>query len=512
LILLVEPISKNTDLYVPAYPLPIMEIGSYIKSVRPQIEIGVISMPVDYGVPLTREGRLRIHEEFIGDLLKLRPKGVGISCTAIAQAEETIALCERIKTHVPDVFTFLGGYFPTLYYEEIFSRTSAVDLVVVGEGEIPALRIAELLEEGKSPLMEDIPNTAWKEEGAIHSNVRRVAFDLTQRALLNMDLLRFSKEYDVLPYAFSRGCSFDCHFCMEGAIRPTRRVMSWEMVHADLTNLARKSMARTLLISDALFTSFDKLERLKGLGMQFNFETRCDVLDPGVIPKIAEQCGIIAMGLESASYNSLRRMNKIKNREHYERYLSNAAAIFREASRCEVPVMVFMIAGYPGDTEDDLQQSMAFAEKLSDMTGPGGHVFNIGECRIYPKTKLYHTASSMPEVVFDDRGVFADNVVRRPSRTLDLDTVMTYMSRIFGLSNNTPKMQSALSRVMPLFRIPAKGLKDRIIPDECFKGDSRDILRVQGESLSILRGKVQELRQKYKDALPNLRESRELDT
>ena len=345
-------------MYVPAYPLPIMEIGSYIKSVKPKIEVCLISMPVDYGLPLTKEGRLRVHQEFINDLLRLRPKGVGISCTAIAQAEETIALCELIKRNAPDVFIFLGGYFPTLYYEEILLRTSAVDLIVIGEGEIPALRIAELLEEGKSPLQEDISSVAWKRDGVVHSNTSRLSFDLAQRALLNMDLLRYPKEYEVLPYAFSRGCSFDCHFCMEGMIRPIRRVISWEMLHADLMNLARRSRARTLLVSDALFTSFDKLEMLKGLGMQFNFETRCDVLDPTIIPKIADKCGIIAIGLESASYDSLRRMNKIKNREHYEKYLSNAAAIFRQAARYEIPVMVFMIAGYPGDTKQDLEESL----------------------------------------------------------------------------------------------------------------------------------------------------------
>jgi radical SAM superfamily enzyme YgiQ (UPF0313 family) len=497
-------------MYVPAYPLPIMEIGSYIKSVRPQMDIGVISMPVDYGLPLTKEGRSRIHEEFIRDILDLKPKGIGISCTAIAQAEETIALCERIKRHAPHVFTFLGGYFPTLYYEEIFSRSSAVDLIVIGEGEIPALHIADLLEEGKSPLQEYIPNVVWESDGVIHSNVKGLPFDLAHRALLNMDLLRFPKEYEVLPYAFSRGCSFDCHFCMEGAIRPTRRVVPWEMLHSDLTNLAQESRAKTLLISDALFTSFDKLEKLKELGMQFNFETRCDVLEPAVIPKIADTCGIIAIGLESASYDSLIRMNKIKSREHYEKYLSNAVAIFREAARHEVPVMVFMIAGYPGDTEDDLKQSMAFAEKLAGMAGPGGHVFKVGECRVYPRTKLYKTALSMPDVVFDDRGVFADNLVRRPSINLNLETVSTYMNKIFSLSNNTSKMQTAISRVMPLFRIPARGLTDCLIPEECFRGGSRDILRVQGESLSIMKNKLPELREKYMDSLPELRESREL--
>ena len=151
MILFIEPFSKNIGMYVPAYPLPIMEIASFVKSKAPQIDIRVVAMPMDFGLPLTREGKEQIYQEFIADLSVLKPKGVGISCTAIAQVEEVIHLCELIKAYDPDIFIFLGGYFPTIYYEEIFGRTSSIDLIVVGEGEYASLRIIELLEKGKDP-------------------------------------------------------------------------------------------------------------------------------------------------------------------------------------------------------------------------------------------------------------------------------------------------------------------------------------------------------------------------
>jgi len=76
---------------------------------------------------------------------------VGISCTAIAQAEEAIYLAEIIKQYQPKTFVFLGGYFPTLYYEEMLSRTAAADAIVVGEGEFPASCIIEHLEDDRDP-------------------------------------------------------------------------------------------------------------------------------------------------------------------------------------------------------------------------------------------------------------------------------------------------------------------------------------------------------------------------
>ncbi|MBW2054768.1 MAG: B12-binding domain-containing radical SAM protein [Deltaproteobacteria bacterium] len=508
--LFIEPISKNTGLYVPAYPLPILEISSFIKINRPDIDIKVISIPMDYGLPLNKEGKAQIFRELSKDLAKIKPKGIGISCTAISQAEEVIEICNLIKRLDPDIFIFLGGYFPTIYYEEIFSKTTAVDVIVLGEGEESALRIIELLHAGKNPINENIPNMAWKKEGQIYLSRRGKRFDLARKALLNLDLLMHPREYDILPYAFSRGCAYGCNFCMEEFIRPHRRKVPFEIIHNDLKNLANKINAHTLLISDALFKSFDLFPLLRSLGMKVNFESRCDVLDPSLLSGIADVCGIIALGFESASYSTLRRMNKVKDKSHYEKYIANTKAIFKEAARNEIPMIIFMIAGYPGDTEKDLKESLAFVQNLSKDKGPGGHVFKIGECHVYPKTKIYDLAVSLPDVVFDDDGVFGQNIVRQPSKNLDFETILDYNTKIFSLSNYTQKIKNALLNIMPFFRLPAQSLRDDAIPDPCFRDANRSIFNVQGKSLSTFKKSVPVLTEKYKKLMSGQRNTRNL--
>ena len=510
MIILIEPISKNIGMYVPAYPLPIMEIASYVKLNIPEVEIGIISIPVDYGLPLSKEGKEQIYKEVLKDLSEIKPKGVGISCTAIAQAEEVIYLCELIKEFDPNIFVFLGGYFPTIYYEEILSRTLAVDLVVIGEGEIPALKIIELLERGESPINENVPNLAWKKDGQIYLTKRGVRFDLKKKALLNLELLRYPKAYDILPYAFSRGCHYHCNFCMEEFIRPVWKEVPSEIIQRDLTNLSLQSNTHTLMISDALFRSFDLFPFLRSLGMKVNFETRCDILDPSIVHQIADICGALALGFESASYNTLRRMNKVRDRSHYNRYISNTIAIFKEAVKNQIPIMVFMIAGYPGDTEEDLKESLLFAKELSKNNGPGGHVFKIGECHVYPKTKIYDLALSLPDVVFDDDGVFGQNIVRQPSKDLNFETVLAYMIEIFNLSNTTLKLQATILNIMPFFRIPAHALRDDMIPDICFKDNDRGIFNLHGESLLTFRELVPRLIEKYKKWMSGQRSTRNL--
>jgi len=485
-----------------------MEIASFVKLNIPKAEIGIISMPMDYGVPLTLKGKEEIYQELLKEVSETKPKGIGISCTAISQAEEVINLCELIKEHDPSIFIFLGGYFPTIYYEEIFSRTSAIDLIVIGEGEAPSLKLIELLEKGKTPFDENVPSVAWKKDGQIHLSKKGVRFDLSKKAHLNLGLLRYPRAYDILPYALSRGCPYHCNFCMEEFIRPMRQEVPLEIIYKDLNKLALVSNSHTLMISDALFKSFNLFPFFRSLGMKVNFETRCDVLDPSIICQIADICGAVALGFESASYDTLKRMNKVKDGAHYQRYISNTIEIFREAVRNEIPIMVFMIAGYPGDTEKDLEESLVFARELSRISGPGGHVFKIGECHVYPKTKIHELAMSLHDVFFDNDGVFGQNIVRQASKDLNFETIFSYIKEIFNLSNYTEKLQTALLNVMPFFRLPTHALKDDLISDTCFRDENRGIFDVQATSLSTFRETAPRLTEKYKKWMSSQRNTR----
>ena len=295
---------------------------------------------------------------------------------------------------------------------------------------------------------------------------------------------------------------------MEEYLRPHRKTVPWEIVREDMANLLHQNNIRSLIISDALFKSFELFPFFRSLGIKVNFETRCDVLDPLIIPEIADICGVLALGFESASYNTLRRMNKVRDRSHYEKYISNTKAIFKEAVKNGIPLMVFMIAGYPGDTEEDLKESLVFTQNLSQHKGLGGYVFKIGECHVYPKTKIYDLAVSLPNVVFDDDGVFGQNIVRQPSKNLNYETLRAYTKEIFNLSSYTPKLYKMIQEIMPFFRLPVQALQNEMIPDQCFKDKQREIFNVQGNSLSAFRSLTPDLVAEYKELMSGQRSTR----
>ena len=325
-----------------------------------------------------------------------------------------------------------------------------------------------------------------------------------------MELLRHPRSYDILPYAFSRGCPYRCNFCMEEFIRPQRREVPPRIVQQDLMNLSQQADTPTLLVGDALFKSFDIFPFLHAQGLKANFETRCDVLNPSLLAQISDVCGMLALGFESASFDTLRRMNKVRDRAHYEKYISNTIAIFKEAVNNEIPIIIFMIAGYPGDTENDLEVTLRFIKTLAQNSGSGGYVFKVGECHVYPRTKIYDLAASLPDVVFDNDGVFGQNTVRKPSQDLKFDMVLRYMKEIYDLSSYTSKFQQNFRNMMPCFRLPAQALRDEMIPEQCFMGPARNVFNVQGKSLSAFRALIPGLMDKYQEWMSGERRTRNL--
>lgn len=493
----VEPISDNIGMFVPAYPLACWEVASFVQARWPRLPVHVLSLPLDYGLALSRQGVEDVHARVLKDLAVLRPMAVGISCSAIAQARQAMALARQIKADLPGVAVFMGGYLPTLYPSQMLTLCPELDWVVCGEGEETAGDIAGCLLAGKDPRQEAVAGLAWRSEGRLWQTGKRPRFDLRRKVPLNPALLTHATACHVLAYAFSRGCPYRCAYCMEDQIRPQRQQVPAEVVSADLKTLLKAGSVHTIVAGDALFQSFELLPVLRDKGVKIHFETRCDAMDPGLLAGIADGCGLLALGLESASMDTLRRMNKVSSADHGRRYLAGAEALFQQAAAHAIPLALFMIAGYPGDTAADLAQSLDFARRLAAQTGAGGHVFKVGECHVYPGTRTESLARTLPDVVFDDDGVLGQNVVRQPSAGLGYDAVQAFMGEVFGLSRIAPALERQLAAVMPFFRMPVNALADPLLPPTCYHDHQRQVLRTSGPALGLLTRIVPELRTRY---------------
>ncbi|GAW28620.1 B12-binding domain-containing radical SAM protein [Carboxydocella sp. ULO1] len=492
MIVFIEPVNKKIDTYTSAPPLAILELASWVKD-RLGVEVRVVDVPVDYGFPVTSEGKEIVFSKLIEDLKVWSPMAVGISCTGVVLMENTRDMLRRIRQEFPDLFLFAGGYMPTLHYRELLYDWP-VDLIVVGEGEEACTQIVQCLMAGEDPRKKSNVNLAWREGDKIVETKRAPFFDLNIKPYIDLSLLRHPEAYSLLSYISSRGCSYKCSYCVEEYIRPHRRLLKPDYVREEIRRLKEISGKNTLFLFDPLFGGTDRevfefSSIFRELGLKFIFETRSDVLKASYVPMLKENGAIgFALGFESASFDTLRRMNKVKNKHHYDYYINNTRKLFLEATKNDLPIFLSMMMGYPGDTEEDLEITRKFIWELNEeakaLGNPGGYIFLTYDVRIPPNTKFYDQVKAMPPeegVTFEDEGIYGYNQIVSASPGLHRDQIRKYAQEIFSYSKYTKTCKETLFKMAPFMRIPPQGVaRLRELDDWYFyPGTNRQVFNIQ---------------------------------
>ena len=167
------------------------------------------------------------------------------------QTFDVLDVAERIKARRPDVFLFLGGVTAGYYAKEILRGYPFVDAIIVGDGELAAVELAEAVH-GRRELA-DVANLVHRDsEGGIVTNKRKIASDQVLMDALDFGDLSTLRHHEVyissfgFPFAYpkqfsqerndttqklgrrsffplftGRGCAWECTFC--GGNRNTLR-------------------------------------------------------------------------------------------------------------------------------------------------------------------------------------------------------------------------------------------------------------------------------------------------
>ena len=162
------------------------------------------------------------------------------------QSYDVMEGVKKIKASCPDTFVLLGGQTASYYHEEIMKNFDAVDGILRGEVEGPALELARVLLDGKGDLF-SIPNLTWRRKGKVLINplsfVASVE-DLNTLCFTNFRLLKNQEAYiryisgpfqrkrmpterKMSPFSAAslvfhlpvgRGCPVQCTWCSEGML------------------------------------------------------------------------------------------------------------------------------------------------------------------------------------------------------------------------------------------------------------------------------------------------------
>ena len=340
-------------------------------------------------------------------ILSFKPEWVGYtSYTANISAIKIIS--EKVHAVDPYIKQVVGGVHATLD-KNLLNSLKSIDFCIQREGE----EAFTALVENKDP--KTIPGVISRGKNTlINTGIAPVIKDIDSLPLPEKKKFWGIPEserqnVDVSYICTIRGCPYKCTYCASPFHwdRKTTRLRSPESVIEEMKNLKEKhwqgvkydfsasaniSDKESLKIEDNTLVYFvddvftvnkkrvKKLLRMmidQKLGMRWKCEARADHLDDEICELMAEAgCERVKIGFESGSNRILSQVKKLETREE----MLEGAAMLKKAG---VPFSAYFMAGFPGETDDDVRETIDFAKKVE------ADYYSLSVLAPYYGTELY---------------------------------------------------------------------------------------------------------------------------
>jgi radical SAM superfamily enzyme YgiQ (UPF0313 family) len=304
------------------------------------------------------------------------PDVVGFSCV-ISNRKSTAQVASALKQRNPGLILIGGGPDihpnPTMLYANgLLFHKDHMDYLVQGEGEEKIVALYAALETGEA--CTDIAGVYRCDaigEGNILSGYSSRIEDLDALPFPDFgDNPRFDRFRDEqgfwegIPIYFSRGCTRNCSYCGRYEYFKGYRWRSAENVFAEILHqVDRYGVDRFTIVDDDPLTrqSLPEIEKLAELLIghtqpfywEINNARHDKVVATKALPKLLHEAGLgrIQFGVESFSPSIRKHMGKAQTPEIVDTILQN----FSEAG---IKTGVFLIYGYPAETEADFAMTM----------------------------------------------------------------------------------------------------------------------------------------------------------
>lgn len=251
----------------------------------------------------------------IGEIYGSNPDILCFSCY-IWNMEMINYITKQIKKVMPEVIIVLGGPEVSFETEALMKENDAIDIVVIGEGEeIFRELILRLEEDGDYSTVEGI---AFRARG-------NIILTPSKAKLPNMGDLPFPYKDESLSgdkivyYESSRGCPFNCQYCLSSAISGVR-FLPLERVKNELKYFIDQDVRQVKFVDRTFNAKKDYaleimnfiLENNKGK-TNFHFEVTGDLLDDDLLDFLKEiPVGLFQfeIGVQSTNEETLEAIDR----------------------------------------------------------------------------------------------------------------------------------------------------------------------------------------------------------
>lgn len=317
-------------------------------------------------------------EMFKSVIVNYKPDYVGISLLTSEYAHIMDRAAAIVKQANPNIVVIAGGVHVTVNYDKVILNHN-IDYACRGEGEY-FLRELILFLEGKGGEVTkglvylDESGSMIAQEKASVDNLEALpwpAYDLMDFEIYTNSMPRYgSNRYPELPglsMIITRGCPYDCTFCQVETISGrTVRMRDPEDVIEELKFLKQRYGIRSMTFFDDNFLlPKTKMKKFLKLMIDSNLKLKWQaagtsiwVLDDEFIELMqASGCTLITVALESGSERVLHEIIR-KPIKHIERVPNIISKVHAKG----IWVCANFIIGSPGETWDEIQQTIKYAE------------------------------------------------------------------------------------------------------------------------------------------------------
>lgn len=170
-------------------------------------------------------------EQILQDIYKRKPDVIGFSCYIWNISYVKMILAD-IKKVLPNVKIWAGGPEVSYHAEAFLKEEPAVDLVMMGEGEITFAHFLKALLEGEE--LKRVPGLMLRnDDGTITDTGFRQVMDMSQIPFPYAFMDMKEMEHRIIYYESSRGCPFSCAYCLS-SIDKKLRFRSLDLVLPEL--------------------------------------------------------------------------------------------------------------------------------------------------------------------------------------------------------------------------------------------------------------------------------------
>ena len=323
-----------------------------------------------------------------------------VAITTPTPAVKHVYKIARITKEIDrNIHVVLGGIHPSVMPERTLRECSAIDFIVVGEGEDTLYRLlAEL--RSNSDYFEGIDGIWFHQNGKISRTKKKNliknldSIPFPARDLYELDLYQSAptkkvSDENATPILTSRGCPYNCIHCPSKSIwHRTVRYRSASNVVQEIEECVGKYNLREFNFFDDTFTInkkrvIDICNKIKEREMNIHwicFATT-DAIDDELIQHMQSAgCRKISFGLESGDQKILDLMRKRTT-------INMGRKAVQKVRRYGIPVHASFMLGNVGETEASIQKTINFATNL-DLDNatffittpfPGTDLYDVGK-------------------------------------------------------------------------------------------------------------------------------------